>query len=155
MSIQPIYLKIGPNWPNRQCCLAGSSKTAPRILIFLIAIGADYSFDILCEIHCYLCPHIFWVYYFSLSQCGSSDSCHTVIRQLSSHEQLSGSREAVVGLSGSEKDLIFGGFLLLGPTAPPRAITRPGVWRQLLRRVCGTPKPRASAERLTTAVTAV
>ena len=24
---------------------------------------------ILCEIHCYLCPHIFWVYYFSLSQC--------------------------------------------------------------------------------------
>ena len=23
---------------------------------------------ILCEIHCYLCPHIFWVYYFSLSQ---------------------------------------------------------------------------------------
>ena len=30
-----------------QCCsLAGSSKTAPRILIFSIAIGADYSFDI-------------------------------------------------------------------------------------------------------------
>ena len=24
---------------------------------------------ILCEIHCYLCPHIFWLYYFSLSQC--------------------------------------------------------------------------------------
>ena len=24
---------------------------------------------ILCEIHCYFCPHIFWVYYFSLSQC--------------------------------------------------------------------------------------
>ena len=22
-----------------------------------------------CEIHCYFCPHIFWVYYFSLSQC--------------------------------------------------------------------------------------
>ena len=33
-----------PNWPNRQCCLAGSSKTAPRILIFSIAMGADYSF---------------------------------------------------------------------------------------------------------------
>ena len=31
---QPIYLKIGPNWPNWQCCLTGSSKTAPRILIF-------------------------------------------------------------------------------------------------------------------------
>ena len=33
-----------PNWPNQQCCLAGSSKTAPRILIFSIAMGADYSF---------------------------------------------------------------------------------------------------------------
>jgi hypothetical protein len=40
------YLKIGPNWSNQQCCLAGSSKTAPRILIFFsIAMGADlYSF---------------------------------------------------------------------------------------------------------------
>jgi hypothetical protein len=27
------------------CCLAGSSKTAPRILIFSIAIGADYSYE--------------------------------------------------------------------------------------------------------------
>ena len=27
-----------------QCCLAGSSKTAPGILIFSIAMGADYSF---------------------------------------------------------------------------------------------------------------
>ena len=33
-----------PNWPNRQCCLAGSSKTAPRILIFSIAMDAHYSF---------------------------------------------------------------------------------------------------------------
>ena len=40
LPIQPIYLKIGPNW---QCCLAGSSKTAPRILIFSIAMGAEYS----------------------------------------------------------------------------------------------------------------
>jgi hypothetical protein len=32
------------NWPNWQCCLAGSSKTGPRILIFSIAMGADYSF---------------------------------------------------------------------------------------------------------------
>ena len=24
----------------------------------------------LCEIHCCLCPHIFFVYYFRLSQCG-------------------------------------------------------------------------------------
>ena len=38
------YLKTGPNWPNWQCCLAGSSKTAPRILIFPIAMDADYSF---------------------------------------------------------------------------------------------------------------
>ena len=38
LPIQPIYLNIGPNW---QCCLAGSSKRAPRILIFLIAMDAD------------------------------------------------------------------------------------------------------------------
>ena len=37
-------LKIGPNWPNRQYCFAGSSYTAPRILIFSIAMGTDYSF---------------------------------------------------------------------------------------------------------------
>ena len=41
---KPIYLKIGLTWPNRQCCLAGSSKMAPRILIFSIAMGADHSF---------------------------------------------------------------------------------------------------------------
>ena len=41
---QPIYLKIGPNCPDQQCYLASSSKTAPRILIFSIAMGADYSF---------------------------------------------------------------------------------------------------------------
>ena len=35
-------LKIGLNWPNRQCCLAGSSKTAPMILIFSIVLGAEY-----------------------------------------------------------------------------------------------------------------
>ena len=29
-------------------------------------------FFILCEIHCYFCPHIFWVYYFSLIQCSVS-----------------------------------------------------------------------------------
>ena len=44
MPIQSIYLKIGPNWPNRQYCLAGSSKTAPGILIFSIAMGAYNSF---------------------------------------------------------------------------------------------------------------
>jgi hypothetical protein len=30
-----------------QCCLAGSSKTAPTILIFSIAMGDDYSFELI------------------------------------------------------------------------------------------------------------
>ena len=29
---------------KQHCCLVGSSKTAPRILIFSIAMGADYTF---------------------------------------------------------------------------------------------------------------
>ena len=41
--IWPIFEVNGLDW---QCYLAGSSKTAPMILIFSIAIGADYSFDI-------------------------------------------------------------------------------------------------------------
>ena len=44
LPIQPIHLENGPNGLYWQCCLAGSSKTAPRILIFSIAMGADYSF---------------------------------------------------------------------------------------------------------------
>ena len=32
---------------NWQCCLAGSSKTAPEILIFSMAMGADYSFELI------------------------------------------------------------------------------------------------------------
>jgi hypothetical protein len=44
MPIQPIYLKIGPNWPNRQCYLADNSKTAPRNFFFSIVMGADYLF---------------------------------------------------------------------------------------------------------------
>jgi hypothetical protein len=39
--ILPDFLVNGPNW---QCCLASSSKTAPRILIFSIVLGAEYSF---------------------------------------------------------------------------------------------------------------
>jgi len=39
--ILPIFLVNGPNWP---CYLAGSSKTAPMILIFSIVLGAEYSF---------------------------------------------------------------------------------------------------------------
>ena len=38
----PIYEVNGLDW---QCYLAGISKTAPRILIFSIAIGADYSYE--------------------------------------------------------------------------------------------------------------
>ena len=44
LPIQPIHLEYGPNGLYWQCCLAGSSKTAPKILIFSIAMGADYSF---------------------------------------------------------------------------------------------------------------
>ena len=47
-------LPIQPIWPiflvdrlNRQCCLAGSSKTAPRILIFSMAMDADYTFELI------------------------------------------------------------------------------------------------------------
>ena len=35
--------------------------------------------SILCEIHCYLDPHILWVYYFSLSQCDILGSSSTVL----------------------------------------------------------------------------
>ena len=44
LPIQPIYLENGPNGLNWQCSLAVSSKTAPRILIFSIALCADYLF---------------------------------------------------------------------------------------------------------------
>ena len=40
----PIYQEIRQNGLNWQCCLAGSSKTAPRILIFSTVIGAKPSF---------------------------------------------------------------------------------------------------------------
>ena len=39
----PLCDKNGLDW---QCYLAGSSKTAPMILIFSIAIGADYSYEV-------------------------------------------------------------------------------------------------------------
>ena len=37
----PIFEVNGLDW---QCYLAGSSKTAPSILIFTIVLGAEYSF---------------------------------------------------------------------------------------------------------------
>ena len=39
-----VIFKLVPYWPNRQCYLAGSSKKAPRIWIFSMAMGADYIF---------------------------------------------------------------------------------------------------------------
>ena len=46
-SIQPIYQEVGQNGLNWQCCLAGSSKTAPRILIISMAKDADYKFELI------------------------------------------------------------------------------------------------------------
>ena len=39
----PIFEVNGLDW---QCYLAGSTKMAPRILIFSIAIGADHSYEV-------------------------------------------------------------------------------------------------------------
>ena len=41
----------GPNELNWQCCLAGSSKTTPKILIFSIAMGADDLFELVSIVH--------------------------------------------------------------------------------------------------------
>ena len=43
LQIWPDFEVIGLDW---QCCLASRSKTAPRILIFSIAIDADYSDEV-------------------------------------------------------------------------------------------------------------
>ena len=40
----PWQLKKSKYWEACQCCLAGSSKRAPRIFIFSIALGAEYLF---------------------------------------------------------------------------------------------------------------
>ena len=40
----PLYEVNGLDW---QCYLDGSSKTAPRILIFLMAMDADYTFELI------------------------------------------------------------------------------------------------------------
>ena len=47
----PIQTTNGPNGLNWQCFLAGSSKTAPMILIFSIAMGADYSSVLISIVH--------------------------------------------------------------------------------------------------------
>ena len=40
--IWPIFAVYGLDWP---CCFAGSSRTAPRILIFSIAMGVKSLFQ--------------------------------------------------------------------------------------------------------------
>ena len=47
------------NWPNWQCCLAGSSKLTPRILIFQFSFCPGCRISILYEIHWNPCPCIF------------------------------------------------------------------------------------------------
>ena len=42
-AIWPIWPSFEVNGLDWQCCLAGSSKMAPRIFIFLIVLGAKYS----------------------------------------------------------------------------------------------------------------
>ena len=44
LPIQPIWPDFLVNGQKWQCCLAGSSKTAPMILIFSIVQEAEYSF---------------------------------------------------------------------------------------------------------------
>ena len=51
LPIPPIHRENGPNGLNWKCCLAGSSKTAPKVLIFSIAMGADYSFELISIFH--------------------------------------------------------------------------------------------------------
>ena len=41
------HCQFSPFGPFLRCCLAGSSKTAPRILIFSIALGVDYSIELI------------------------------------------------------------------------------------------------------------
>ena len=62
-----MYLKTGPHWPNWQCCLAGLQNGSQEF-DFFNCLGCQIF--ILCAIHCYFCPHIFWVYYSCLSHCG-------------------------------------------------------------------------------------
>ena len=38
----PIWPNFEVNGLDWQCCLAGSSKTAPKIFIFSIVLGAEY-----------------------------------------------------------------------------------------------------------------
>ena len=84
-SSQPNYLKIGPNWPNWpnwQCCLAGSSKTAPRILFFSIVLCAEYLShvksiaiyaSVICTNSCYeiFFAFLLWWFFDNIASCNS------------------------------------------------------------------------------------
>ena len=54
----PAHYLNGPNWPNWQYCLASSSRTAPRILIFSIILGAKCSFYV--KSNATYAPQFFW-----------------------------------------------------------------------------------------------
>ena len=69
---------------------------------------------ILCEIHCYFCPHIFWVYYFSLRQC---DSIHTSFEKapfFSEAQQTTISTQYALLLSFGSCEVFFGWHVELG-----------------------------------------
>ena len=51
MHEKPIWPIFSVNRLNWQCCLAGNSKMVPRILISSIAMGADYSFELISIVH--------------------------------------------------------------------------------------------------------
>ena len=66
LPIQPIWPIFALNWLDWQCCLAGSSKTDPRILIFSIAMVAYYSFEVKSiEICSYRVKRTMWWYGFA------------------------------------------------------------------------------------------
>ena len=51
MAIEKIKIVGAVLELNWQCSLAGSSKTAPTILIFSLAMGAYYSFELISIVH--------------------------------------------------------------------------------------------------------
>ena len=44
-------------------------QVAPKRLPGIWFFQLQWVLNILCEIHCFFCLHIFWVYYFGLSKC--------------------------------------------------------------------------------------
>ena len=74
-----------PALPLRQMgriCSAVQLVAPKRLPDFHFFNCPGFRIFILCEIHCYLCPHIFWVYHFSLSQCVQQYSSPCIITPL-------------------------------------------------------------------------